>query len=75
LTALCDNIILSGMARRAINYAKLRNIDYIFCGHTHKDNYFESRGVKYYNSGSWVDFPSSYIIIKGRNIEIKHIDK
>ncbi len=51
------------VAHRAILYAKLRNVQTIFCGHTHKALYIKKRDVSYYNSGCWTDVPSTYITI------------
>jgi len=65
---------LSGeVADGAIKYAKLKGADFVFCGHTHAVNEKKRWGIKYYNSGSWVESPASYIIIKGNKIEIKKV--
>lgn len=62
---------LSGqVARRAIFYAKLRRVDYIFCGHTHKAMEERRKNIYYYNSGCWTDVPSTYITIDKDNIDI-----
>lgn len=62
------------VAGGAVRYARIRKADYVFCGHTHLADYREIKGVKYYNSGSWVEIPSSYIIIKDGQAEIKKVD-
>jgi len=59
------------VAERAILYAKFRQVDYIFCGHTHKAMKKESGRVTYYNSGCWTDLPSTYITLDRNGIEIK----
>lgn len=61
------------VAKGAIHYAKLRNADYVFCGHTHTADYKEEKGVKYYNSGSWVEIPSSYITIANQQAAIHRV--
>lgn len=62
---------LSGqVARRAIFYANLRGVDYIFCGHTHKAIEERRKNIYYYNSGCWTDIPSTYITIDKDNIKI-----
>jgi len=62
---------LSGkVARRAIFYARLRRIDYIFCGHTHKAMEERRGKVYYYNSGCWTDIPETFITIDRDNIKI-----
>ncbi len=62
------------VAKGATLYGKLRKADYVFCGHTHIALYKKIRGVKYYNSGCWVDRPSAYITIRGIEIKIKRVD-
>jgi UDP-2,3-diacylglucosamine pyrophosphatase LpxH len=62
---------LSGkVARRAILYAQLHRIGYIFCGHTHKPMEEHRGKIHYYNSGCWTDIPSTYITIDQDNIKI-----
>lgn len=57
----------SKVAYGAIKYAKERDAQYIFCGHTHKQMYKEhidsGKTVHYYNTGCWTQAPSSYITI------------
>jgi UDP-2,3-diacylglucosamine pyrophosphatase LpxH len=59
------------VAKRAILYAQMRNIDYVFCGHTHKAMELKSDGVHYYNSGCWADVPSTYITLGDSGIKIQ----
>lgn len=62
---------LSGkVAKRAILYARLRGIEYIICGHTHKSMEQHKGNVHYYNSGCWTDIPSAYITIDQDKIKI-----
>ncbi len=58
------------VAARAILYARFRGVDYIFCGHTHKAMQERRGRIRYFNSGSWTDVPSTYITINGKKIEI-----
>jgi UDP-2,3-diacylglucosamine pyrophosphatase LpxH len=57
----------------AIKYAKTKGASYVFCGHTHLARTLEFSGVKYFNSGCWVELPSSLITIKGDKVELKRI--
>lgn len=57
----------------AIKYAKSKGADHIFCGHTHLARTLEIGGIKYYNSGCWVELPSHLITIKGSKVELKKI--
>lgn len=58
------------VAERALLYAKVMQVDYIFCGHTHKTDKIKKRGVTYYNCGCWTDTPADYITLDRENIEI-----
>jgi UDP-2,3-diacylglucosamine pyrophosphatase LpxH len=58
------------VARRAIIYARLRKVKYVFCGHTHQAVSRESGGIKYWNSGCFTDIPSNYITISDKEIKI-----
>jgi len=58
------------VAKRAIMYARLRRIDYIFCGHTHKAMEQKRGKITYYNSGDWTDVPSTYITLDKESIKI-----
>ena len=58
------------VAKRAILFAKLQGVDYIFCGHTHKALEKKSKGIHYYNCGCWTDTPSTYITLKEEDIKI-----
>jgi UDP-2,3-diacylglucosamine pyrophosphatase LpxH len=58
------------VAARAVLYARLRGADYIFCGHTHQAMQEKRGKIRYFNSGSWTDVPSTYITADGKKIEI-----
>ena len=58
------------VANKAIRYARLRGVDYIFCGHTHKAKKVRRGNITYYNSGCWTDVPSTYITLDEDNIQI-----
>ncbi len=57
----------------AIKYAKAKGADYVFCGHTHLARTLEIGGIKYFNSGCWVELPSHLIILKGKEVELRKI--
>ncbi|HRE39919.1 MAG TPA: UDP-2,3-diacylglucosamine diphosphatase [Ignavibacteria bacterium] len=63
------------VADGAIEYARSKHADFVFCGHTHQTLSKESNGIQYFNSGCWTDIPSSLITIdfKGK-IEIIIVD-
>lgn len=58
------------VARGAILYGRLLKADRVFCGHTHRPMHQQAGRIDYYNGGSWVETPSSYIAIKGGNVKI-----
>ena len=60
----------SKVASGAIAYARLRQADRVFCGHTHKADSIERDSVAYYNSGSWADFPPTYLTIDSAGVRI-----
>lgn len=61
------------VAKGAIKYAAPRSVDYVFCGHTH-DHLVTTQGrVTYINSGSWVENPCSYIVLKNKEIKAETV--
>lgn len=50
-------------ADSAIEYARKKGAQYVFCGHTHIPLIKDAGGTMYYNSGCWTDRPSHYITI------------
>jgi len=58
------------VAKRALWYAYLRKVDFIFCGHTHRADKKRKRGIWYYNSGCWTDIPATFITIDENKIKI-----
>jgi predicted phosphodiesterase len=48
----------------------MHQADRVFCGHTHKAQFIERDGVAYYNSGSWTDFPPTYLTIDAEGVRI-----
>ncbi|MCX6796720.1 MAG: metallophosphoesterase family protein [Candidatus Falkowbacteria bacterium] len=57
------------VARRALKLGKSLGVDYIFCGHVHQIHSASKEGIKYFNTGSWIEKPSGYITIVGDNVE------
>lgn len=60
----------SKVAAGALSHAKERSADVIFCGHTHAAMQSEENGVRYYNSGGWVDATPTYITIGEEGVRI-----
>jgi len=58
------------VANRAILYAQIQRVDFIFCGHTHRTDEIKKGNIHYYNCGCWTDVPSSYITLDKEDIVI-----
>ena len=61
------------VAYKAIRYAKAKGANYVFCGHTHLARTLELYGIKYWNSGCWVEHPSHLITLKGEEVKLVQI--
>ncbi|MGE0406842.1 MAG: UDP-2,3-diacylglucosamine diphosphatase [Candidatus Korobacteraceae bacterium] len=55
----------------AMNYARQKNVDTIFCGHTHQPISLEQDGIAYFNSGSWVRETATYITVDDQGVQIR----
>ena len=55
---LSDNV-----ARGALAHGRYKDVQRVFCGHTHEALSLKQDGVEYYNSGSWTQEPPTYIAI------------
>ena len=62
------------VAKGAITLAREKQANFVFCGHTHLPLKLSSDGVDYINSGSWVESPSSMIVIDKGKPELVFID-
>jgi UDP-2,3-diacylglucosamine pyrophosphatase LpxH len=51
------------VAREAIEYARKKGVQHVFCGHTHQAMKLSDGDITYYNSGCWTDKPSQFISI------------
>lgn len=58
------------VARGAMRFARRRNCQYVFCGHTHIEKHVQTRRTEYFNSGCWIEHPAHYITIVGDKIKI-----
>ncbi|MFH1412519.1 MAG: UDP-2,3-diacylglucosamine diphosphatase [bacterium] len=65
--------ISDDVAKRAARYAKLRRVNYIFCGHTHIAVHKKIKKIHYYNSGCWTEYPSNYITIKKSKVKLHEV--
>jgi UDP-2,3-diacylglucosamine pyrophosphatase LpxH len=58
------------VASGAILHARMHHADRVFCGHTHQAQSCEREGVAYFNSGSWTDFPPTYLTIDSEGVRV-----
>ena len=61
----------SKVASGALLHARMHHADRVFCGHTHQALHIERDGIAYYNSGSWTDFPPTYLTIDSEGVRIR----
>ena len=57
----------------AIEYARKKQVDAIFCGHVHQANLIIDT-ITYGNTGSWTQIPSSYITIGKNGINLIKVE-
>lgn len=62
------------VARGALRLGRLMAVDFVFCGHTHVISTAENGGVKYYNTGSWIEKPSAFVTITGNEVKLIRVD-
>lgn len=60
----------SKVSSGALQFARQRNADRIFCGHTHEALHVEQDGIDYYNTGGWVDSRLTYVTIDDEGVVI-----
>jgi UDP-2,3-diacylglucosamine pyrophosphatase LpxH len=60
--------------RNAVRYAKKHGFNAVACGHTHHPEEFVSNGVRYLNTGSWIEGPPSYIVVGNQKIDLKTVN-
>jgi UDP-2,3-diacylglucosamine pyrophosphatase LpxH len=60
----------SKVASGAIAHARLRQVDRIFCGHTHRVLSCARDGVTYFNCGAWTDSNPTHITIDSKGVRI-----
>jgi UDP-2,3-diacylglucosamine pyrophosphatase LpxH len=58
------------VSKKAIWFGQWHKADFVFCGHTHQALELKKSDIYYYNSGSWVDSPSTLITIKDGEVKL-----
>ncbi|HLY59560.1 MAG TPA: UDP-2,3-diacylglucosamine diphosphatase [Terriglobia bacterium] len=62
------------VAKGAIDLAKARGADVVFCGHTHRAMQSQRDGILYFNSGCWTTEDPTYITVNHSGVEIHYCD-
>jgi UDP-2,3-diacylglucosamine pyrophosphatase LpxH len=60
----------SKVAAGALAYGKTKNVQRVFCGHTHEAVNLTRDGVEYYNTGSWTQDSATYVIIEQQGVRV-----
>ena len=58
------------VALAAIKYGREKEVNFVFCGHTHKALEKTKQSPAYYNSGCWTDLPCTYITVNEGEVKI-----
>ena len=58
--------------RRAVEYARGKGISYVTCGHTHLPMTSETDGVRYFNTGTWIEAPPCpFVSVRGDEVRVE----
>jgi UDP-2,3-diacylglucosamine pyrophosphatase LpxH len=58
----------------AIAHARMRNVQRVFCGHTHEAWHASDDRIHYFNTGSWTQPSATYITIDQQGVRIHEYD-
>lgn len=64
----------SKVAAGAIAHAEFRQVQRVFCGHTHAALQRERDGIEYYNTGSWTDSRPTYVTVDAEGVRIHEFE-
>jgi len=60
------------IARRAMAYAASRDFRFVTCGHTHLPLVEERQGVRYLNTGTWIEAPPcAFLAVRGSDVTLE----
>jgi UDP-2,3-diacylglucosamine pyrophosphatase LpxH len=59
--------------RRAVEYARGKGIAFVTCGHTHLPMTSETDGVRYFNTGTWIEAPPCpFVSVRGDEVRVEY---
>jgi UDP-2,3-diacylglucosamine pyrophosphatase LpxH len=64
--------VVEYVKRRSVEYARNRGFQGVIAGHTHFCDDEWINGIHYLNSGSWVDWPCTFVVADERHVELRH---
>jgi UDP-2,3-diacylglucosamine pyrophosphatase LpxH len=57
---------------RAVEYARSKGCGYVTCGHTHLPLAAEEGGIRYFNSGTWTEYPPCpFVSVRGAEVRLE----
>ena len=65
----------SKVAAGALAHGRTRNVQRIFCGHTHEALQRSWGGIEYFNTGSWTQENATYITVSEEGVRIREYDE
>lgn len=63
------------VAAGALLHAQRRNVDRIFCGHTHQAMSLERGPIQYFNTGSWTQDTATYITVDEEGVSVHEYEE
>jgi len=63
------------VAAGALALARAQNAQRVFCGHTHQAMHLAEYGVEYFNTGSWIQAPATYVAIDEKGAQIHEYER
>jgi UDP-2,3-diacylglucosamine pyrophosphatase LpxH len=67
--------VVEFVKRRSVRYAQHRDHDGIIAGHTHFSDDEWIDGIHYVNTGCWVDWPCTYVKVRGDQVRLCYWDE
>ena len=57
--------------RRALDYARTKRVANVTCGHTHLPLVAERDGIRYFNTGTWIEHPPfPFVAVRGASVQL-----
>ena len=67
------SVFRNAITRNAVRFARRHDARTVVCGHTHFSEERALDGVRYFNTGSWTELPSSCLFVDDKTIELREI--